>query len=161
MKRPFVAEGYSFSRPANTTAYVAGDAVSNSATDGLVGAMRWIMERDATLLLERLRLTTSDTGFADVAVRAWIFSGSPQADGGVVGADNEAFSSKRGNFLGTMSGILFTFSDGAAGILTPDDGSRIIHFPSSNIFALLETLSAATPLSGSTFKGVLEGELDS
>ena len=162
MNIPFVSKLTSFYRPVNTTVYSIGDTVANNATAGLVEALALRVEnlRDNALLeIERLRVITSDTGFQEIAVRAWLFGSSPQADGGIAAGDNAAISLKRKDFLGRMSGILSTFSDGSGGILTPDDGTRIVFRPTGAVvFAVLETLSAVTPSANSTlFESVLEG----
>lgn len=152
-------------RPANTTPYGINDAVSNNATAGSVTSQTATVSdvNDDPVTLERLRLDSTDTGFAGKAMRAWFWSTDPTASTGIVGGDNAAFSTKKTTqgFLGTMSGVLRTFSDGSSGILTPDEGQRIITKPVSGamtVYYLLQVLEAATPSANSTtFIGTLEG----
>lgn len=152
--RFFVSPESTILRPANTTAYSANDAVSNSATAGLVTPLLIAAPpdmKDSVLSLERIRLITTDTGFGAVTIRAFIFTKDAQADGGVAGGDNAAFSMKRGNFIGSMSGTLRAFSDGAAGLLVSDEGNRIICRPAQpRLFVFLQTLGAVTPSANST-----------
>jgi hypothetical protein len=159
----FAVAGSTMTRPANTTPYTANDAVSDNATAGSVTAVSFTLAdfNDMPLTLTRLRIHTTDTGFVAASFAAYLYQSDPTASTGVVGGDNAAFSTKKGTFIGRMSGTFRTFSDGAVCCLTPDEGSYIISMPTSGaktIYALYQTLSAATPSANSTtFIGTLEG----
>lgn len=159
----FAVVGSTVTREANTTAYAANDAVSNAATAASVTPVTFTAAdfNDMPLMLRRMRVHTNDTGFVAANFAAYVYQTDPTASTGVVGGDNAAFSTKKGTFLGRMSGQFRTFSDGAVAVLTPDEGSEIISLPTSGaktLFALFQTLSAATPsANGTTFIPTLEG----
>lgn len=156
-------------RPANVTAYAAGDSISNNATAGSVTALTATVgdTNDDLLTLTHLLLVSTDTGLAGKRVRAYIFNSDPTASSGVGGGDNAAFSNKKAGYVGSMVGVMETgFSDGAVGRLVPafNDstaspgqpaaaGGFIICKPSSGGKALwveYQTLDAFTPSANST-----------
>lgn len=160
VKTKFIeAVAATMTRPNDTNAYAANDAVANSTTAGSVTPFSFTMSdvNDDLITIERLRLITSDTGFAGKAMRMWLFRASPTVGAG----DNATFSNPRVTFVGSLSGSLRTFSDGSGGIFVPDEGSRIITLPTSGaktVFGLLQTLEAvASPLAQSTWIATLEG----
>jgi hypothetical protein len=163
LSRFIVAAASAMTRPANTTAYAANDAVANSATAGSVTAISFAASdlKDQTVTLERLRLASTDTGVASVQFRAWLYQSDPTVSTGVVNGDNAAFSTKQGTFVGAMSGTFRAFSDGSVAVLVPDEGSRIITLTGSgtfSVYCLLQTLGAFTPSANSTtFTATLEG----
>ncbi|AZV21488.1 hypothetical protein [Mesorhizobium sp. M7A.F.Ce.TU.012.03.2.1] len=160
VKTKFIeAVSATMTRPNDTSAYAANDAVANSTTAGSVTPFSFSMSdvNDDLFTIERLRLITSDTGVAGKALRMWLFRASPT----VAAGDNAAFSNPRSTFIGSLSGTMRTFSDGSGGIFVPDEGSRIITLPTSGaktVFGLLQTLEAvASPLAQSTWIATLEG----
>jgi hypothetical protein len=153
--RFIVGASGTITRPAATDAYAANDAVSNSVTDGSVTSQTITMPdaNDTPFTIERMRINSTDTGVAGKAFRIWVYAADPTASSGIVGADNEAFSTKRGVFIGTLSGVFNTFSDGSVAQCVPDAGSRIISVPGSGaatVWILLQTLEAFTPSANST-----------
>lgn len=150
-------------RPANTTAYTAGDSISNSATAGSVTALVATVSdvNDAPVLATALHLDTTDTGLGGKQVRAWLYNSDPTASSGVGAGDNAAFSNKRAGLLGTFSGTLRTMSDGARGRLIPDEGSFVVCPPGSGARTLwiqYQTLSDFQPSANSTtLIGAVEG----
>ncbi|TIW11301.1 MAG: hypothetical protein E5V66_14145 [Mesorhizobium sp.] len=164
VKTKFIsAAGTALTRPANTTAYTANDAISDNATAGSVTAKSITVSdvNDDTVTLERMRLVSTDTGIAGKAVRVFLYNSDPTANSGVGGGDNAAFSNKMAGFIGSMSGTFRTFSDGAVAVLVPDEGSRIICAPASGariVYWQLQALDAFTPSANSTtFTPTLEG----
>lgn len=161
--RFIVATSGTITRPAATDAYDANDAVSNSTTDGSVTSQTITMAdvNDNPVTIERMRLNSTDTGVAGKAFRIWVYAADPTTSSGIVGADNEAYSTKRGSFIGTLSGTFRTFSDGSVAVCVPDEGSRIITLPVSGaatVYILLQTLEAFTPSANSTtFIATAEG----
>ncbi|ESY82452.1 hypothetical protein X740_04445 [Mesorhizobium sp. LNHC221B00] len=142
----------------NTTAYVANEGVSNSATAGSVTPFSFSLSdiNDDLVTIERLRLITSDTGVAGKSLRMWLYRASPTVNSG----DHAAFSQPRATFIGSLSGSMRTFSDGSGGLFVPDEGARIITLPTSGaktVFGLLQTLDAFTPVAQSTWIATLEG----
>jgi hypothetical protein len=153
--RFFAAAAATVTRPANTTAYSVNDAVSNNAAAGSVTPISFSVSNvsDDPVSLERVRILSTDTGLVGQTLRMFFYQTDPSASSGIVGGDNAAFSTKQGTFIGTMSGTLRAFSDGAGGVLTPDEGSRIITNPTGGaqtVFGLLQTLTAWTPSANST-----------
>lgn len=150
-------------RPANTTAYTANDAVSNNATAGSVTAQTASFSAiaDHPVTIDRVRVRSTDTGVAGKAFRVYLFNSDPTASTGVGGGDNAAWSQKLAGFIGSMSGVFRTFSDGAVALMVPDEGARIIAKPGSGvttIWLLFQTLEAFTPSANSTtFIATLEG----
>jgi len=142
-------------RPANTTAYAANDAVSNNGTAASVTAQTVTLSdtNDEPVTLDRLRVSSTDTGLSNVSLRAWLFNSDPTASSGVGGGDNAAFSQKKAGYIGTMSGTMRSMSDGAVGVLAPDEGMRIVTTPVSGartIYILWQVLGAWTPSANST-----------
>lgn len=153
--RFILATASAMTRPANTTAYTANDAVSNDGTAASVTAISLTMSNvnDDPVTIERIRIASTDTGAAGKAFRIWLYRSDPTASSGIVGGDNAAFSTKQGTFIGSCSGTFRTFSDGSVAVCVPDEGSRLITVPTSGaatVYALLQTLEAFTPSANST-----------
>jgi hypothetical protein len=153
--RFFAVPASTMTRPANTTAYSANDAVSNNATAGSVTPFSFSVSNanDDPVSLERVRILSTDTGLIGQTLRMFFYQSDPSAATGIVGGDNAAFSTKQGTFIGSMSGVMRAFSDGAGGVLAPDEGSRIVTNPSGGaqtVFGLLQTLTAWTPSANAT-----------
>jgi hypothetical protein len=163
-RRYFAAQAATMARPADQTAYAAGDAVSNSATAASVTALSFAVSDtdDFPVAIERMRILSTDAGLADVEFRAWLFNADPTQASGVGGGDNAAFSQKMLGFIGAMTGSFVAMSDGCVAVLTPEKGNRIITTPvagAKTVYALLETVDAFTPSDDSTtFAAALEGE---
>jgi hypothetical protein len=157
-----VVTASAMTRPADTTAYAANDAVSNSTTAGSVAAISLTASdlNDAPLSLERIRIETGITAAINaVSFRVYLFRSDPTASSGIVAGDNAAFSVKKGTFIGTMTGTFRSFSDGSVAMCVPEEGARILTLPTSGaqtIYALLQTLAIFTPTSGATFTLTLE-----
>lgn len=164
IKTKFIsAAGTALTRPANTTAYTANDAISDNATIGSVTAKSITVSdvNDDTITLERMRLVSTDTGIQAKSVRVFLYNSDPTANSGVQGGDNAAFSNKLAGFIGSMSGTFRTFQDGAVAVLVPDEGSRIICAPTSGartVYWQLQAIDAFTPSANSTtFTPTIEG----
>ncbi|TIX27291.1 hypothetical protein [Mesorhizobium sp.] len=164
VKTKFIAAaGNALTRPANTTAYTANDAISDNATIGSVTAKSITVSdvNDDMVTLERMRLDTNDTGIGGKSVRVYLYNSDPTANSGVQGGDNAAFSNKRAGLIGRMSGTFSAMQDGAFAELVPDAGSRIIAAPTSGartVYWQLQALEAFTPSANSTtFTPTLEG----
>ena len=161
-----IAAASPYIRPANTTAYSANDAVSNNATAANVNPITFAASHilNAPLVISRIRVLSTDTGpgTASATFEMWLFNSDPTANSGVGGGDNAAFSQKQAGFIGIMSGVFASSSDGSIATMIPDDGAPyIITTPPSGsrtLYGLLKTLTAFTPSANSTtFNAVLEG----
>jgi hypothetical protein len=153
--RLIVVAASAVTRPANTTAYAANDAVSNNATAGSVTPISLSLSdlNDAPIALRSFSLDTTDTGVSGKSFRLWLYRSDPSASTGIVGGDNAAFSAKKAGFLGRAVGTFVAFSDGCVAVLQPENYQDMIVLPTSGaktIFGLLETLDAFTPSANST-----------
>lgn len=151
------ASATTITRPANTTAYAANDAVSDHATAASVvnGIMSFTFSEvnDDPFELWRARVHSTDTGLGGNMLKLWLYSIAPVAGTDLLSGDNAAFSVKRSNFLGSMQGTLEGFQDGSAGILVPRDGLAIFALPTSGaktIFGVFSTPTGFTPSANST-----------
>lgn len=109
-------------RPANTTAYTAGDSISDNATAGSVTALSATLSdvNDDPIFVSEILINSTDTGLAGKRIRAYVYNSDPTASSGVVGGDNAAFSNKKAGYIGSFSGVLESgFSDGTVGRLVP------------------------------------------
>jgi hypothetical protein len=162
--RLIVATVSTLTRPANTTAYVANDSISDNGTAGSVTALSATLSdlNDDPVMLTELLVDTNDTGLAaGIAVRAYIYNSDPTANSGVGAGDNSTFSNKRAGFIGSMSGTFRAFSDGGKARLVPDEGSYIVCTPTSGaktLYVQYQALAGFTPSANSTtLIGTLKG----
>lgn len=155
-----------FTRPADTTAYAAGDLVANSTTAGSVVAMSFTsMVRTAgdCVRLERARLTKTGTSLTNAQFRLHLFEDVPVPSVG----DNAAFQTSNAlsttkvlNYIGSFSFTLDrSGSDGASGRAVPDTTFPITTSPVSGttLYGLLEATAAYTPANAEAFVLTLEG----
>jgi hypothetical protein len=118
----FVAAFTTLTRPANTTAYTAGDSISDNATAGSVTALSATVSdtNDDPIFITDILITSTDTGLAGKRIRAYLYNSDPTASSGVGGGDNAAFAQKKAGYIGSFSGRLEAgFSDGTPGRLVP------------------------------------------
>jgi hypothetical protein len=154
----------SFTRPANTTAYAAGQLIANSTTAGSVAPMQFNMGN--IFPVNQFRLTRArlvKTGTAAIAangIRIHLYQGTaPTCTNG----DGAAWlTTSAAGWIGNIDVTsMLAFSDGAAGTGSCPAGSEIMlrAAASGPIYALLMALGAYTPISGEVFTLTLE-ELD-
>jgi hypothetical protein len=155
-----------FTRPADTTAYAAGDLVANSTTAGSVVPLSFtnaVRTAGDCLRIERVRIEKSSTSLTNAAFRLHLFEASPTPTVGDNGVFNSAGTLATNNMLnhaGTFPvTMVWSGSDGAMGIGVPTTGSGATASPTSgtSLFGLLEVTGAYTPASGEVFYVVLEG----
>lgn len=154
----------SFTRPADTTAYAAGDLCANSTTAGSVTPLTFSNAVRASadgVRIERARIRKSSTSLTNATFRLHLFESSPTLSVG----DNAAFNSSGvlgvNNALAYLGSIAVTMqnsgSDGAIGLGVPLVGNGIVAQPSATtIYGLLEVTGAYTPTSGETIAVDLE-----
>lgn len=131
----------SFTRPANTTAYTANDAVANNTTAGSVTPLSWSIASAAGNFI-RFRVRKSDQTVATPTIRIWLFDASPTPGAG----DNAAFAFPAADSIGYVDvDVTNAGSDDAVGYETCD-----IPFAASTIYGLLQTLTTFTPASAET-----------
>jgi hypothetical protein len=129
--RLIVAVGDTLTRPASTTAYSAGDSVSNHATAGSVTPTKVDLSAwaDTPVDLEKITVDCNDLGFVNCVLAMHLFSSDPTANTGVGAGDNVAWSNKRAGYLGRFEGFFRTFSDGLNATLLPTEGNSLILLP--------------------------------
>jgi len=156
----------SFTRPADTTAYAAGDLVANSTTAGSVVPLSFtsaVRTAGDCVRIERVRVEKSSTSLTNASFRLHLFEASPVptvGDNGVYNNAGALATSGVLNHAGTFPvTISWSGSDGAMGIGVPTTGSGVTASPTSGttLFGLLEVTAAYTPVSGEVFYVVLEG----
>lgn len=150
--RVFVAPFSTLTRPASTTPYTAGDAISDNATAGSVTALTATVSdvNDDPVFLSEILITSTDTGLAGKRIRAYVYNSDPTASSGVGGGDNAAFSNKKAGYVGSFSGRLEAgFSDGTVGRLVPSfqlstDTTDLAGAPAGGFVPLKPTSGAKT-----------------
>lgn len=160
------APSTSFTRPANTTAYVAGYLVANSTTAGNVVAPSWttlVRAAGDCYRIERIRMTVSSASITNGQFRIYVFNTQPTVTVGD-GANFDTLGALSGNSVMSMAGALnvtlsYSGSDGAVGWATPSNGSSVTACPSSGTaeYALIEAEGSWTPPSGSVISLYVEG----
>lgn len=148
----FTNPSANFTRPADTTAYAAGDLVANSTTAGSVSPMSLTVARNAagSFLIHRLKLHKSGTGTTNAIFRAHLF----RATTTVVNGDNGALSMAGvANYLGSVDiAVDQAFTDGAAGFSSLAMLDMAVKLASGQaVFALLEARATYTPVSAEVF----------
>lgn len=140
-----------FTRPGDITAYASGDLVANSTTAGSVTPIRLGIGEGGQI--RRARLRKSDPGTTNAQFRVHLFAGSPT----VANGDNGAISSNMvANYLGAIDVTIGqAFTDGAAGLGVPNNGSEI-NSEAGVVYALIEARAAYTPVSAEVFTLALE-----
>lgn len=147
--RAFSAAFSTLTRPANTTAYSAGDSISDNATAGSVTALSATLSdvNDDPITITEILLRSTDTGLAGKRVRAYLFNSNPTSSSGVGGGDNAAYSQKIAGYIGSFSGYMESgFSDGSVGRLVPTyaDGGTGVHAPAGGFVVAVPTSGART-----------------
>jgi len=143
------ATGSTLTRPANTTAYSAGDSVSDNATAGSVTANTVTVadEVDQPVTIEAATLKSTDTGpgAAGATFDVHFFRSNPTSNSGVGAGDNAAWTQKQAGWVGKLSGTFFATSDGSVARLVPSSGdNRIITTPVTGAMTLYWQLVAVT-----------------
>lgn len=150
-------------RPADTTAYAAGDSIASSTTAGSVVVPSVTVARVAagSLMVRRVRLSTNKaSGWGAVVLRVTFWAAAPTYAVG----DNAAYaaasvSTGGAGYLGQCDVTLTQWGDAASGIGVPAVGSEIgLKLASGQvIYWDLQVVSGTpTPASGQTFSLIPE-----
>ncbi len=147
----------SFTRPANTTAYAVGDAVSNSTSAPTVLEFENIaQEQSKTIIVQEAIITSSQKGSPLPQFNLWLFNASPTAIN-----DNAAFSlsDTENNTVQAVIPLTSQFSATLNSRVEATNLQRIVRTGSStnSIYALLEVTNVYTPASGETLTITLKG----
>ena len=141
---------YELTRPADTTAYSANDAVNSSvAVPAVIELPGAANELGGGGIAMMMKLESNMTDLAGKTIRVWFYNGTPA---NVVG-DNVAFvnsfanRTKRSFYVDVTFDALLVGSDTVIGMV--DLSKEFICDPAStSLFVLLQTLAAFTPTSG-------------
>lgn len=144
-----ILNNQSFTRPADTTAYAAGDLVANSTTAGSVTPLTFTFsEIAAPMWLRSVTLRKSQASITNANFRLWFLSASPTVTNG----DNGAIA---GSFLSTvlfepvlLDATTLLTGGGAIGTSMFDDGMLPLVAP---VYVLIEAMAAYTPANAETF----------
>jgi hypothetical protein len=155
----------SFVRPADTTAYAAGDLVANNTTAANVIPLKFKVSRNPMdgVTIRKAQIVKSGNVLTNAQFRLYLFDRPPVPSVG----DNAAFNSANTLAVGTVAGLIGFFdvtlaragTAGARGAAVPDIGTDVIGAPQSDeyFYGLLEAIAAYTPVSGETFTVTLQG----
>lgn len=136
-------------RPADTTAYTAGDLVANSTTAGSVTPFTWTEYGSlAGMRLYSAMVVKSTTTTSNASFRLWLFDQTKAVTNG----DNGAIApTTMTGFLGTLSGTA-TLA-GTAGARTPlsVDVQGAIWPTQGKLYGLLEATAGYAPGNAETF----------
>lgn len=157
---PFRSATYTFTRPADTTQYTAGDLIANSTTAGSVVPMSWVVGKSTgrPTSIRKFTLTCSNPTITGGTYKIFLFNASPTI---ATAGDNGAFASDVSivGYIGESGTITASgFSDGSGSTAAPLTGTEITVLPTvDTIYGLLTTTGTPTPLSAETFSVTLEG----
>ena len=153
-----VVAGGTVTRPANTTAYAAGQLVANSTTAGSVTYPTIAAARGTNIVsvATRSMLKKTGTSLTNAIFRVHFYNAQPTVSNG----DGAAWLTGSSNYLGFFD-ITCTqaFSDAAIGVGIPGSGSMMTFAPTTgtaNLYFLIEARAAYTPISGEVFTVSLE-----
>lgn len=167
-----VTASNTITRPADTTAYTAGDLVANSTTAGSVTPFIWPIGGGAGQKgkIWRARIKKSTTTTANAGFKVHLFDGSQALT--VTNGDNGAFAPSNANalanYLGWLEGTATSTTTVGVGAVTfcstlSSHGSFVgVRLPASiwQVYGLLEATAAYAPGSAETFFIELEAEFE-
>lgn len=149
---PFSVTASAMTRPANTTAYAAGDAIANNATAGSVTPVAFACSdvSGQPVRVTRIVARTTDTGLVNRTIRVCLYKGSSAPT--AVSGDNAAFTPPApADLIGTFTGTFFAADGGAIAFLTPEYGADLSAFPTAQtLWGLIQAVDGFTPSANST-----------
>lgn len=151
-----IVASQTITRPADTTAYAAGDLIANSTTAGSVTPFAFPIPTGLgkNIVVKGARIKKSDA--SDVAnsnFTIWLFGASPT----VANGDNGALSANlvAANFLGKVTGaVMLAGTDDAINVISLAESAWLYHYATTSqarIYGLLEALAAYGPADAETF----------
>jgi hypothetical protein len=145
-----INEAKAFTRPADTTAYAAGDLIANSVTAGDVEPLEFPASQ-AFRLIRQAQIHKTGTGLTGASFRLWLFDAEPVVTNG----DNGALAGNwSANVVAVLEGqVLYAGTDGATGWL---ECAHEQPFRAGTLYGLLEARGAYTPVSEEVFTIRLE-----
>jgi hypothetical protein len=153
-----VAPSSSFTRPANTTAYVAGYQVANSTTAGSVVPLSWTVARanGGNFYIRRVKMSLSSKSVTNTKFTIHFYTATPT----IAAGDGAAWSTTLANWICSMTvTVNFVGTDVSTGIGLPDEGNEcngVAGGSTETIYGLVVADAAYTPASGETITVVPE-----
>lgn len=157
-------------RPADTTAYLAGDLIANSVVAASVTPLELIGVTRAAgeaVRIERVRVRKSGPLLTNAAFRVHLFRKTPVVsvgDNGVFNASGVLALADIEGHVGTADVVMdLAAVTGARGVGLPSSGSGMTCESAggvgheTSLWALIEARGAYTPASGETFHVTIEG----
>jgi hypothetical protein len=149
-----------FTRPADTNQYAAGDLIANSVTAASVVPMSFPIQGNSMTgqtRITRVRFVKGGTTNTASQFRIHLYGSLPT----VANGDNGAWSSSAAaNYLGSIDGpsVLKAFTDGCADVGSATAGAEfLIRLPAGKtIYGLLAAIGTYTPDSSEVFTITLE-----
>lgn len=141
-----------FTRPANTTAYAAGDAVNDSTTAPTPLVFTNIASNGRSGYVVGGKLVTDNETVTNGSFRLYLFTESP-----TMANDNEAYGllySEAAALIGSLDFTLFVESVAATNAAVAFESvSRVpfVSWPGFTLYGVLVAKGAYTPASGQTF----------
>lgn len=157
-----IAPQYSFTRPADTTAYGAGDLIANSTTAGSVVPLKFSLNGvGRSGIIRRVRLYKSTTTATQASFTLNLFTSEPTVANGDNGAlsvsanvsswiGRVAVDMTSTGEAGASAGLIQVSSNVEIGVSLPNTGGTI--------YGLLEAVGTYTPASAESFTAWLEIE---
>ena len=157
-----IAPRSSFTRPANTTQYAAGDLVANSATAGSVTPLEFSLNGvGRSGMIRRARIYKSATSATAASFTLHLFDSAPT----VANGDNGAFSvsANLNTWLGSIALDMSSGAEAGASVGLVDVSANVeigVSKPAMSgvVYGLLEAVGTYTPASAESFTVWLEIE---
>lgn len=153
---------YTFTRPADTTQYAAGDLIANSATAASVVPLSWGLNGGGRWgTIRAARLYKSNKTVTAASFRLHLFTASP---GVPTNGDNGAIVvASAADYIGSIAADMSSsgFAGGTTGAFQRATAAINFCVPSltGKLFGLIEAVGTYTPASAETFTATLEIEL--
>lgn len=151
----------SFTRPADTTAYAAGDLVANSTTAGSVAQLSWNFNTSAGIWLRELRLYKSDPDIINASFRLWLHGDSAvtftNGDNGVLSIASSTLAITDVALPAELPSSDWKSLPGAGDVIVSTFDVGIVYLPNAT-YGFLEARAAYTPGSAEVFTVVLRGD---
>jgi hypothetical protein len=149
-----------FTRPANTTAYSAGQLMANSTTAASVVPLKFVFALNngpQNFLLRKIRL--KHTSLQALSVTLYLFNSDPSANSGIANGDGGTFSVNESDCEGVADiTTSLAFRDYYKGFGTPRTGQDfgVVVNGNSTVYGLLYVSGSYTPASAETISVTIE-----
>ena len=137
-------ETATFTRPADTIQYAAGDLVANSTTAGSVTPLSFVSPKNGPTLIKSVSLYHTDQDSTGSTFRVWFLNTSPTVTNG----DNGALAGiNAATILGTVAITADQNCGDTFGMTAAPAGLAV----SGTVYAVIEATGTYTPASAETF----------